>query len=79
MAHVGIPAGDGTERERLWQHKPAIGAALNQLNLAIYSNSRLSVREQELARMRVAGRVVLRPSSRRVRRSRGRDLMLTVT
>lgn len=53
MAHIGIPDGDGLERERIWQHKPAVGAALTQLAVALYTDSLLSVREQELARMRV--------------------------
>lgn len=53
MAHLKIPAGEGLERERVWQHKPAIGAALDALAHAIYADALLSVREQELARMRV--------------------------
>ena len=53
MAHVHIPPGEGLERDRVWQHKPGIGAALGELARAIYTDSLLSVREQELARMRV--------------------------
>lgn len=54
MAHIHVPEGDGTERQRVWTHKPAIGAALDQLVRAIYTDGLLSAREQELARMRVA-------------------------
>ena len=53
MAHLCIPEGEGTERARVWQLKPALGEAVNGLSRALYTDSLLSVREQELARMRV--------------------------
>ena len=40
-------------KTQIWLHKPTIGEALNQLARALYTDSLLSVREQELARMRV--------------------------
>jgi alkylhydroperoxidase family enzyme len=53
MAHISIPPGEGTERARVWQHKPAVGDALTQLAVSLYTDSLLTIREAELARMRV--------------------------
>jgi alkylhydroperoxidase family enzyme len=54
MAHVQIPAGDGTEPERLFQLAPHVTSAASALSGAVYSQSTLAPRVRELMRMRIA-------------------------
>lgn len=55
MARIDIPDGENVERLRLWGMAPAIEAGVDAFRRAIYtSNSLLSIREQEVARMRIA-------------------------
>lgn len=54
MAHVKIPAGDGTEPERLFQLAPQVTNAASALSGAVYSRSTLALRVRELMRMRIA-------------------------
>ncbi len=53
MAKIEIPAGDELERTRMWQLIPALGQAAGNFTKTMYDGS-LSVRERELARMRIA-------------------------
>ncbi|HXA30334.1 MAG TPA: hypothetical protein VN193_16485 [Candidatus Angelobacter sp.] len=54
MASIPIPDGEGTERERLFSLRPELGAALDQLNDAVYRGSVLPLRTFEAVRMRIA-------------------------
>ena len=55
MAHIQVPAGEGLERLRMWAMAPAIEAGVDAFRHAIYGGeAQLSVREQEVARMRIA-------------------------
>lgn len=55
MARLEIPAGEAVERLRLWKMAPAIETGVNAFRDAVYtSDSLLSIREQEVARMRIA-------------------------
>ncbi|MCB0997600.1 MAG: carboxymuconolactone decarboxylase family protein [Acidimicrobiales bacterium] len=53
MARLSIPAGDGSERRRVWSLRPDLGEAVGALNRVVYDEGVLPVRERELARMRV--------------------------
>jgi alkylhydroperoxidase family enzyme len=54
MARVPIPAGEGTERERLWALRPEFEAAAQTLAAAVYGKSVLAPRVREVVRMRIA-------------------------
>ena len=54
MAHIEIPAGDDPERTRMWQMVPHLGSAASNYSKVMYDQATLSVRERELARMRIA-------------------------
>jgi len=54
MARIEIPEGDGRESSRLWQLAPHMGEGLHALSSAVYEKSSLSIREREVARMRIA-------------------------
>ena len=56
MPHVAIPADfEADPSAYVWTHyAPEIGAAAGQYSLAVYENSKLSMREMEAARMRTA-------------------------
>jgi hypothetical protein len=54
MARIDVPAGDGLEAKRIWSLAPHIGPGLSAMMKGLYEDSLLSVREREVARMRVA-------------------------
>ena len=54
MARVDVPAGDGLESARIWQLAPHLRVGLSAMSHAVYEESSLSVREREVARMRIA-------------------------
>ncbi|MGA9278165.1 carboxymuconolactone decarboxylase family protein [Ilumatobacter sp.] len=54
MAKINIPEGEGMEAKRIWQLAPHLGAAMGAMGEAVYAQTSLSVREREVARMRVA-------------------------
>jgi len=54
MARVEVPDGDGLEASRIWQLAPHLGAGLHAMSEAVYERSSLSIREREVARMRIA-------------------------
>ena len=54
MARLDIPDGDGLEAHRIWQLAPHMGAGMAAMSEAVYVKSSLSIREREVARMRIA-------------------------
>jgi alkylhydroperoxidase family enzyme len=55
MAHIDIPAGDEVERLRMWQMVPAMAEGIDAMRQAVYSDeTKLSIRERDVARMRIA-------------------------
>ena len=55
MAHIDIPAGDDVERLRMWQMVPSMAKGIDAMRQAVYSDeNELSIREREVARMRIA-------------------------
>jgi len=54
MAKIDVPDGDGMEAKRIWQLAPYLGEAMGAMGEAVYVKSSLSVREREVARMRIA-------------------------
>lgn len=56
MPNVAIPAKfEDDPSAHVWTHyAPEIGMAAGQYSLAVYENSKLSMREMEAARMRTA-------------------------
>ncbi len=54
MARVDVPDGDGLEASRIWKLAPHLRAGLNAMSEAVYEQSSLSIREREVARMRIA-------------------------
>jgi len=54
MARINVPEGEGLEAYRMWGLAPDIGAGMHALSEAVYTKSSLSVREREVARMRIA-------------------------
>ena len=54
MARVDVPDGDGLEAARIWQLAPHLRLGLNAMGHAVYEQSSLSIREREVARMRIA-------------------------
>jgi hypothetical protein len=54
MARIDVPDGEGLESSRLWMLAPHLGAGVGALGKAVYESSSLSVREREVARMRIA-------------------------
>jgi alkylhydroperoxidase family enzyme len=54
MAHIEVPDGDSLERLRMWQMVPAMNQAVDAFRTAVYEHGTLSVREREVARMRIA-------------------------
>ena len=53
MAHIEITAGSEPERVRLWQMVPPMKAAISAFGEAMYDHRTLSLREVEVARMRI--------------------------
>ncbi|MDA0370109.1 MAG: hypothetical protein ACO39Y_03255 [Ilumatobacteraceae bacterium] len=54
MARIDVPEGDGLEAHRIWQLAPHMGAGMAAMSEAVYVRSSLSIREREVARMRIA-------------------------
>lgn len=54
MAHIDVPPGNDPERVRLWQMVPPMDEANDGYRKAIYEKATLSIREREVARMRIA-------------------------
>ena len=55
MARIDIPAGEAVERHRLWAMAPSINEGVDAFRQAVYTaETMLSIREQEVARMRIA-------------------------
>lgn len=53
MAKIELPEGTDTEQTRMWQLAPELYRAAGNFTKVMYDGS-LSVRERELARMRIA-------------------------
>lgn len=54
MARIDIPEGEGFEAHRMWSLAPHMGKGVHAMSEAVYVQSTLSIREREVARMRVA-------------------------
>ena len=54
MARIEVPNGDDLERLRLWKMSPAFSEAVDSFRIAAHEESILSVREREVARMKIA-------------------------
>ena len=54
MARINVPDGEGLEAHRMWKLAPHMGAGMSAMSEAVYDKSSLSVREREVARMRIA-------------------------
>ena len=54
MARLNIPDGEGLEAHRIWQLAPHMGAGMAAMSEAVYVKSSLSIREREVARIRIA-------------------------
>jgi hypothetical protein len=54
MAHISLPEGPEDEIYRVWSIHPELGAAIGNLSAAVYGGKLLSLREREVARMRIA-------------------------
>jgi alkylhydroperoxidase family enzyme len=54
MSRLELPPGDQPEIVRVWDLRPEMGAAVQGLSYAVYSQSRLPARVREAARMRIA-------------------------
>ena len=54
MARLDVPDGEGLEAHRIWALAPHMGAGMAAMSEAVYVKSSLSIRERELARMRIA-------------------------
>jgi alkylhydroperoxidase family enzyme len=54
MARIDLPDEDGPEVSRIWKLNPAMAKGVGALGRAVYQHTTISVREREVARMRVA-------------------------
>jgi alkylhydroperoxidase family enzyme len=54
MAHINLPEGPEEEIYRVWALQPELGAAISNLSGIVYGDGDLSIREREVARMRIA-------------------------
>ena len=54
MAKIDLPEGNDLERTLMWQLVPPLAAAAGNFSKTMFDKATLSVREQELARMRIA-------------------------
>lgn len=54
MAHIDIPEGAELERLRMWQMVPPMERAIAAFREAVYEHGTLTIREREVARMRIA-------------------------
>lgn len=54
MARLDVPDGEGLEAHRIWKLAPHMGAGMAAMSEAVYVHSTLSIREREVARMRIA-------------------------
>jgi hypothetical protein len=56
MSRLRISDGEGSERSRLWQLQPELGAAADHLTRVIYQETKLPLRIREAVRYRI-GRI----------------------
>jgi len=54
VPRISIPDGPGSEPARAFSLRPEMGAGIDAIVAAAYQHSRLSAREREGARMRIA-------------------------
>ena len=54
MAHIELPQGHEPERTRMWQLAPDLAKAAGAYSKTMFEAGTLTVREKELARMRIA-------------------------
>ncbi len=54
MARIDVPDGEGLEAKRIWALAPHMGVGMHAMGKAVYEDSTLSIREREVARMRIA-------------------------
>lgn len=54
MARLDVPEGNGLEANRIWKLAPKLGAGMHAMNVAVYEDSSLPIREREVVRMRIA-------------------------
>lgn len=54
MAHITLPEGHEPERTRMWQLAPKLATAAGNYSSTMFDEGTLTVRERELARMRIA-------------------------
>lgn len=54
MAHIDLPHGHEPERTRMWQLAPELAVQAGAFSTTMFEVGTLTVREKELARMRVA-------------------------
>lgn len=54
MAHIDLPEGHEPERTRMWQLAPELASQAGAYSKTMFEVGTLSIREKELARMRVA-------------------------
>jgi hypothetical protein len=54
MARIAVPPGEGNERARVYQHRPAFASGMQAFNSAVFLHTELSPREFEAVRMQIA-------------------------
>jgi len=54
MAQIAVPAGEGSERSRVYNHRPAMVPGIQAFNGAVYQHSQLPLRELETLRYAIA-------------------------
>ncbi len=54
MARIDVPDGEGLEAKRIWALAPHMGVGMHAMGKAVYEDSTLTIREREVARMRIA-------------------------
>lgn len=54
MAQIDIPPGAGTERSRVYRHRPQMEPGIRAFNDSVYVHSQLALRELEAARYAIA-------------------------
>lgn len=54
MAQITIPPGEGSERSRVFRHRPEMEPGIRAFDQAVYVHSRLPLRDLEAARYTIA-------------------------
>ena len=54
MAKINVPEGEGMEAKRIWSLAPELGKAMGVMGEAVYTKTSITIREREVARMRIA-------------------------